>query len=326
MTSELENDAYTVGWICDHENRVSAQAMLDEEHGRPQTGDPSDNNSYLLGKIGQHNLVIACLPVGVRGISPAAIVASKMLSSFQKIRIGLLVGTGGGIPSDDFDIRLGDVAVSIPDRTFGGVVQFDMGKATPSVFVRTGSLNKPPTALLTAIGHLDATHTLRGSRIPEYLAQMLDKYPRLAATYVYQGRDNDRLFKADYPHQDERDRSCKKCRRKGILRLVRDTDPVIHYGTIASSNKIVEDSSIRDQLRDEFGAICAETEAAGIMDNFPCVVIRGICNYVDSHRKGAERWRQYASVTAAAFAKELLYTLQAREVVQGPLAVDILSG
>jgi nucleoside phosphorylase len=326
MTSELENDAYTVGWICDHENRVTAQAMLDEEHGRPQTGDPSDNNSYLLGKIGQHNLVIACLPVGVRGISPAAIVASKMLSSFQKIRIGLLVGTGGGIPSDDFDIRLGDVAVSIPDRTFSGVVQFDMGKATPSGFVRTGSLNKPPTALLTAIGHLDATHTLRGSRIPEYLAQMLHKYPRLAQTYVYQGLENDRLFKADYLHQDDRDRSCKKCRRKGISRLVRDTDPVIHYGTIASSNKVIEDSSIRDRLHDEFGAICAETEAAGLMDNFPCVVIRGICNYADSHWKGAERWRQYASATAAAFAKELLYTLQAREVVQGPLAVDILSG
>jgi hypothetical protein len=80
------------------------------------------------------------------------------------------------------------------------------------------------------------THELRGSQIPEYLAQMLDEYPRLAETCVYQGRENDRLFKADYPDQDERDRSCKKCRWKGISRLVRDTDPMIHYGTIASSN------------------------------------------------------------------------------------------
>ncbi|CEL08493.1 hypothetical protein ASPCAL11642 [Aspergillus calidoustus] len=290
MISELENDAYTVGWICDHENRVTAQTMLDEEHGKPQTREPSDDNSYLLGKVGHHNLVIACLPV--RGISSAAIVASKMLSSFRKIRVSLLVGTGGGIPSDDFDIRLGDVAVSVPDRTFGGVVQFDMGKATHSGFSRTGSLNKPPTALLTVIGDLRATNQLRGSKIPEYLTQMLENYPRLAERYVYQGRENDRLFQADYLHKDEQDRSCKKCRRKGIERLIRDTDPVIHYGTIASSNKIIEDSSIRDWLRDEFGAICAETEAAGLMDNFPCVVIRGICNYADSHWRGAERWRQ----------------------------------
>ncbi|KAJ0421287.1 hypothetical protein BJY00DRAFT_282468 [Aspergillus carlsbadensis] len=326
MTPELENGAYTVGWICgDHISRAAAHTMLDEEHAKPQFRDPSDDNSYLLGKVGQHNVAIACLPAGMRGIGPAAIAASKMLSSFQKIRVGLLVGIGGGIPSDDFDIRLGDVAVSIPDSTFGGVVQFDMGKATPTGFTRTGSLNKPPTALLTAITDLRGTHELHGSKTPGYLTQMLDNYPRLAETYAYQGREKDRLFPADYPHQDATDRLCKKCQREIERAPIQDTMPSIHYGTIASSNKIIEDGLMRDRLREELGAICAETEAAGLMDNFPCVVIRGICNYADSHRKGAECWRQYASATAAAFAKELLHTLQARDVVQGPLAHDILS-
>ncbi|KAL4862087.1 hypothetical protein BDV12DRAFT_179306 [Aspergillus spectabilis] len=326
MTSILENAAYTIGWICaDYVNRVAAHAMLDEEHGRPQTRDSSDDNSYLLGKIGHHNVVIACLPEGVKGMTSAAATASKLLSSFHEIRIGVLVGTGGGIPSDEYDIRLGDVAVSIPGKTFGGVVQFDMGKAVTDGFIRTGSLNKPPTALLTAITEVRATHDLRGSHISEYLSQMHTKYPRLVDTYSYPGTEKDRLFSADYPHQDEADTSCKKCRRKAKQRPPRETIPYIHYGIIASSNTIVEDSLIRDQLAEEYGAICVETEAAGLMDNFPCVIIRGICNYADSHRKGAEGWRRYASAAAAACSKELLQAIQVQDVIRGPLAVDILS-
>jgi hypothetical protein len=37
-----------------------------------------------------------------------------MLSTFKRLRFGLMVRIGGGVPSQDNDIRLGDVVVSMP--------------------------------------------------------------------------------------------------------------------------------------------------------------------------------------------------------------------
>jgi nucleoside phosphorylase len=81
--------------------------------------------------------------------------------------------------------------------------------------------------------------------------------------------------------------------------------PVVHYGGIASGNQVVKDAAVRDRLRDEFNAFCVEMEAAGgLMNGFPCLVIRGICDYADLHKNDA--WHPYAAMTAAAYAKEFL--------------------
>ncbi len=41
-----------------------------------------------------------------------------------------------------------------------------------------------------------------------------------------------------------------------------------------------------------------------MMDAFPCLVVRGICNYADSLKN--KQWQPFASAAAAAYAKELL--------------------
>ena len=106
--SPLKNQEYTVGWICALPlEMAAARAMLDELHGRPQVQHKSDQNTYFLGRIEQHNIVIACLPAGVYVTTSAATVAAQMLSSFESIRAGLMVGIGGGVPSKGCDIRLG---------------------------------------------------------------------------------------------------------------------------------------------------------------------------------------------------------------------------
>ena len=64
--------------------------------------------------------------------------------------------------------------------------------------------------------------------------------------------------------------------------------------------------------------LCVEMEAAGLMNNFPCVVIRGICDYADSH-KNAD-WQEHAAAVAAAFAKELLRTTDATDIKHTPEA------
>jgi nucleoside phosphorylase len=94
--------------------------MLDEEHPDLQAAE-NDTNTYTLGRIEQHNVVLACLPTGTTGISAAATAARDLLRSFPKVRFGLMVGVGGGAPSNDphQDIRLGDVVVSTPKGNDG---------------------------------------------------------------------------------------------------------------------------------------------------------------------------------------------------------------
>jgi nucleoside phosphorylase len=270
-----------------------------------------DKNGYTLGRVGVHNVVVAVMPE--IGNNRAAIVATQLLNDFPSIRFGLLVGIGGGIPSEDDDIRLGDVVVGKPAATFGGVVQYDVGKVLEGgLFQRTGSLSKPPAILSTNVHRLQAQQARLGSQIPRLLSEMLRKYPKMVGQYIYQGADSDLLFESTYPHQ--RGRTCKDCdRTKLVDRDVRlDADPQIHYGTISSGNAVINDGVKRDQLRKDLSVLCVETEAAGLMDEFSCLVIRGICDYADSHKN--KRWQPYAAATAAAYAKELLAIIPAQEV------------
>jgi nucleoside phosphorylase len=62
------------------------------------------------------------------------------------------------------------------------------------------------------------------------------------------------------------------------------------------------------------GMLCFEMEAAGLMNSFPCLVIRGICDYADSHKN--KRWQPYAAATAAVCAKEVLSAIPPAEVVK----------
>jgi hypothetical protein len=72
--------------------------MLDQEQGIIRETDAQDYNAYFVGRLHDHNVVIACLPAGVDGLAAAATVAKDMLRTFKELRFGLLVGIGGGIP------------------------------------------------------------------------------------------------------------------------------------------------------------------------------------------------------------------------------------
>jgi nucleoside phosphorylase len=105
-------------------------------------------NDYTLGKNREHKVVIAVLPDGEYGTASAAGVATNMLNSFPNIRIGLMVGIGGGVPSVKHDIRLGDVVVSASRDGEGGVFQYDFGKSIQGQgFQHTRFLNQPPREL-----------------------------------------------------------------------------------------------------------------------------------------------------------------------------------
>jgi nucleoside phosphorylase len=321
MARPLCRDDYTVGWVCALPIELAAaQEMLDEEH--PDLArDPADNdeNLYSLGSISGHNVAIVCLPAGRIGNNPAAAVATQMRATFKKIRFGLMVGIGGGVPSEEADVRLGDVVVSQPHGTFAGVVQYDAGKATPSGFERTGALNSPPQILLAAVARVRANETRGRSKLSEHMEKLegVGKFQRSKA-------GPDVLFEANYDH--EGGQTCAKCsgdRREA--REPRDSEEEVatHYGTIASGNQVIKDAAVRDRLSAELGGVlCFEMEAAGLMNSFPCLVVRGICDYADSHKN--KRWQAYAAGTAAAYAKEVLSVIPPAEVAKSRTAEETM--
>lgn len=319
----MRHEDYTVGWICALPLEMAlAEAMLDEYHKElPQP--VYDTNPYTFGRIGKHNVVIACLPTGGTGTTSAANVASQLRISFPSIRIGLMVGIGGGVPSKEHDIRLGDVVVSKPTTAFGGVIQYDFGKTVQEgKFSRTGQLNSPPDGLLGAIAKLEAKHLRRGHKLQEYLSEASEKHPELIrSNCVYQGTQHDQLFHAQYDHPSN-DSDCARCDRDQLVPRNNRNQviPVVFYGLIASGNQVMRHGQTRDKLGKELGVMCFEMEAAGLMNTFPCLVIRGICDYADSHKN--KRWQPYAAAVAAAYGKELLYTIPAQEVIRTARATE----
>ncbi|KAJ4985617.1 Kinesin light chain 6 [Stagonosporopsis vannaccii] len=302
MAPRLRCGDYTVGWVCALPVELAAaQEMLDEEHDTPHY-NLHDTNLYTCGRIGEHNVVIACLPEGQTGTSSAAAVAVQMKSTFSATRFGLMVGIGGGVPgqSEDADVRLGDVVVSKPFGTHGGVVQYDFGKATTSGFERTGALNTPPTVLLNAVANLRAKHMRGRGRLLEFLSK-LDSLPH----FTREAAGSDVLYNGDCEQEVSR-----PARRQAVM---------VHHGTIASGNRVIKNAAIRDKLSAELGGVlCFEMEAAGLMNNFPCLVVRGICDYADSHKN--KRWQSYAAGTAAAYAKEVLSVIPPTEVARSRTA------
>ncbi|OJJ66815.1 hypothetical protein ASPBRDRAFT_48327 [Aspergillus brasiliensis CBS 101740] len=96
---------FQIGWICALPIEVAAaQEMLDEEFESLDMQDPADANIYTLGRIGVHYIVITCLS-RFYGTTSATTATNHMMRAFsQSLRIGLMVGISGGIPSVANDI------------------------------------------------------------------------------------------------------------------------------------------------------------------------------------------------------------------------------
>lgn len=309
---------YTVGWICALPTEyVAAQEFLDDEHDPPEFLPVHSKNHYSLGRMGKHNVAIATLPLGEYGIASAAHVAYEMLHCFPNIRIGLMVGVGGGVPTRH-DVRLGDVVVSTPRNGLGGVLQYDFGKTIQGKsFQHTGFLDQPPTILRNAVAGLSTHYERKGHKIEQAVENVIASNRRLRSKYQKPDHVSDRLFQSDHIGDDI---------SFLIQREERDEDldnPTIHYGLIASASQLMKDALIRDKLSMEKDVLCFEMEAAGLMNVFPCLVIRGICDYSDSHK--TKEWQGYAAMVAAAYAKDLLSQIAPQQVEREKKLSEVLT-
>ncbi|KAH7070273.1 nucleoside phosphorylase, partial [Paraphoma chrysanthemicola] len=355
-TAPRTHNSYTVGWVCAlSKEQTAATAMLDQIHP-DLSKPPNDHNAYTLGSIGEHNIVVACLPKGKYGTVSAATVATRMVSTFPFIKVGLMVGIGGGIPPM---VRLGDVVVSAPVDQYPGVVQWDLGKAeNGGNFKRTGALNNPPSALLTALTKLETKHEMCGSKIPQYLDDLGKNWPNLVPKYTRSDSLQDPFLTPDdsqraqgnwraifsliwakillllgyilgqsvlVPLDSGADQATGRGANVKIDRTQRKSgDMRVHYGLIASGNQVIKDREFRDNLNVSLDGhvLCVEMEAAGLMNDFPCIVIRGICDYADAKKN--KDWQEHAAAVAAAYAKELLEHVQPNDIDRERPVKDIL--
>ncbi|KAB8228766.1 uncharacterized protein BDW43DRAFT_315536 [Aspergillus alliaceus] len=246
---------------------TAAIAMLNDKH--PQLQNPvTDSNAYALGTPAGHNVVIACLPFGIYGT--------------------VCIRHGGDF-APDVDVYPDPICLDGWDwgRRAEAVVQYDYGETVRGGrFEQTGMLNHPPQLLLTHISRLEAERraTKDNNGISGVIAKVLDERPSMIDD------SNDNCNDCD---------SAQKVQRDPLGSL----EPQVCYGLIALGDKVMKDSQTRDRLAHKTGAICFEMGTAGLMNQLPCLVIRGICDYADSYKN--RKWQGYAALTAAVYGKLL---------------------
>ncbi|KAJ5738113.1 hypothetical protein N7493_001268 [Penicillium malachiteum] len=307
-SASLSHNDYTAGWICALPvETAAAKLMLDEIH--PPFTSLARGSKHIYS--GKHRETQYC----------HCQFTERRL--WEYVSYNCCYAIAVQLSLDPFWFN-GDVVVSKPTHTFGGVIQFDLGKLSScGQFKRTGMLDRPPKVLLTAIATLQAHHLIEDTRVVEFITSIQAKTAPHKAKIFARPTQEDCLFQADYDHIASN--ACEKCDRAKLFpRAPRGhQEPVIHYGLIGSANQVVKDGRRRDELARDFGVLCVEMEAAGLMHDFPCLVVRGICDYADSHKN--KEWQGYAAAAAAAYTKELFLVIPADDINNAPTAQDTLA-
>ncbi|KAI0382512.1 kinesin light chain [Hypomontagnella monticulosa] len=314
---KLRRTDYHVAWICPVSDLevLPSRLMFDKEHDTPDYDISYDKNIYTCGEMVGHNVVLASCPPGLTGNVNAGHVASPMFNTFPNIYMAVLVGIGGGVPhpipleDPAEDIHLGDVVVGWPGDGGPACVYYDFGRYhTDGEFETRGIIDKPHRVLLNALGKLASDHDVDRSTFNEHRKKLLNSKHR--RKFMFPGSNKDQLFQTTYSHCGRYGDECVGCDAARLVirpqRTEKDLDDFIfHRSKIASGNAVIQDGRRRDQISELCGGVrCIETEAAGIDPSSPCLVIRGISDYADSHK--SDKWRSYAAGNAAIFARELL--------------------
>ncbi|KAM3488705.1 hypothetical protein MY3957_008017 [Beauveria namnaoensis] len=278
---------YTIVLFCPLVvEQQAACLMLDEVHDELPDRSAGQTVLYTLGRIASYNVAIAGYPVGEVGGGVSGSMVSEALRDFPKLEAGLLVGIAAGIPSSKHDIRLGDVAVAVPNKDNPGVIGYDIVKFEQDQVRIKQWQNSTHSLLRSAINSIRVHQGRPGYSFTRHL-EVLDK----AVAFRRPGspHPDSEFLVSDMQQFDHRD------------------EPMVHYGTILSGNGVIKSKAKRDELRDKYDGIAIEMEAAGMMTRLPVAVIRGISDFANSDKN--DEWHAYAAITAAAYAKEILMRL-----------------
>ncbi|KAJ5809300.1 uncharacterized protein N7503_001518 [Penicillium pulvis] len=313
---------FDIAIICALQVEADAvEALFDhfwEEDGDRYGKSRGDQNAYRTGVIGNHNVVLAYMP-GI-GKAHAASVASSFRSSFQGIRLALIVGICGGVPDGTSSrIFLGDIIIS------DEIVIYDLGRIYPGGFRRKEGITNS-TVNIEVRTFLQKLKSQKGRE--HLLKQTTHHFTRLqkrVSGYSCPGITRDRLFENTYHHKHQRPLRCEECekgelcekaqeatcealkcdQKKLVARPISCPDrPDIHFGRMASGDKVMKSGLERDKIAQAEEVVAFEMEGAGVCHALPFVLVKGVCDYADSHKD--KHWQKYTAGRAAACMRSLL--------------------
>jgi nucleoside phosphorylase len=344
---------FEIALICALQVEADAvHAIFDkfwEDEGKTYGRAQGDDNSYTTGVIGEHNVVLAYMP-GMGKVNASG-VAVSLRSSFIGIKLALLVGICGAAPygtDTKTNIYLGDIIIST------ALIQYDFGRQYPKMFEKKDtledSLGRPSQKIRSTLAKLKTYHYRQKlqDNITAHLRVVQQKMPEAR----HPGFEMDRLFEPSYVHKHHEsvtDGACDicngdsgqtclaalrmNCHELGCekTRLVVRSRPMdggeilgapkltVHFGKIGSADTVMKSGEDRDRIAKEDGIIAFEMEGAGVWNRFPSIVIKGACDYADSHK--TKEWQGYAAATAAASTKAFLreWTPEEEPAEQGEL-------
>lgn len=319
---EIQAESITIAIFCALAyEAVAVRYTLDEEYSCRSERVGPNKYVYSFGRIKDHNIVIARPPD--MGTVNAAHCATAVSQQFPNVRLALMVGIGAGLPSPKHDVRLGDLVVSNPRDGLSGVVQYDFIRREQEKDLLKGCLNKPPRILISADGKLQEDEIMERHPLRRTLKK-LTKIPKFKRPVT-----EDVLFNENF-HHVKKGSSCSECDASSAKMVVQrpqrpHNSPTVHRGLILSGDGVIKSSEHRQYLQQGFpDALCLEMEAAGIMDELPCLVVRGICDYADTHKN--DNWHYYAAAVAAAYCKALLRKVDAQEVQEVTTMKELMDG
>jgi nucleoside phosphorylase len=309
-----------------------------EDEGKHYGKAPRDENAYTPGVIGDYNVVLAYMP-GMGKVNASGVAAS-LKSSFTGIKLALIVGICGGVPSAGADgkggeIYLGDVIFST------ALIQYDFGRQHPKELqtkdTTKDGLGRPNLKIRGVFTKLETTHYRE--QLQKSVAASLKKIQEKMPGAENPGSKADTLFEPSYLHKHHNSSTgstftCDQCiagpedicedalkmtcaklgcdesrivdRHKGAdVKASSEQHAVsVHFGVMGSGDTVMKSGQRRDRLAQDFGIIAFEMEGAGVWDHFPSIVVKGVCDYADSHKN--KKWQMYAAATAAAGMKAFL--------------------
>jgi nucleoside phosphorylase len=340
MSDPPRREEFEIAVICALPSEANAvDSVFDEiwgENGDDRIGKAQrDENTYTMGLVGRHNVVLLWMPT--KGKGSAASLASLSHLSFTEIKLVLVVGICGGVPYGESgnEILRGDIIIGT------GILQYDYGRQLIKDFKTKSTPSKPKREIQAFLNKLagDRIRERVGEHASKYFEQLEKKKPR----YRYPGADEDKLYKPSDDHKHHNMLSCiicekedevcdaalsldcinLKCNDNELVSRKRLDDirknnsaetpkPEIHFGLIASGDTVMRSGEHRDKLadrgkeRDNEKIIAFEMEAAGVVESFEgrVIVIKSVCDYADSHKD--KRWQEFAAATAAAHMKAIL--------------------
>ncbi|KAK6350993.1 hypothetical protein TWF718_004172 [Orbilia javanica] len=300
----------------------AALSLFEDSKGGDSLGKAAgDTNAYSVGKIGDHDVVLVYMP-GM-GKVPAAAVAVNLKQSFKNIKLALLVGICGGVPGKTAEgVMLGDIIVGKQ------IVHYDFGREYENGFVMKGApedaLGRQGPEIRGFIRKLESGQEALSGKLSDYLAAMIRPWSPEKTSNL-----KDILYPSDYWHVHQNQSACEEGRcangrdlcEKALKascedlgcdpteserppELTRRPTPKIFFGPVASGDKVMRSASLRDKIARREEVIAFDMEAAGVWDYLPSILIKGVCDYSDSHKN--KDWQEYAAFAAAAFTKAIL--------------------